>query len=96
LSRPFRLGRGRGHNHPPATAQSDATEPVSVAESPKDNFVSIFQKLPLLSRRQRNRILAARGQFQQASARGFVRARNGSACQQIAGAKITSIARVMR
>src|SRR6266446_600447 len=55
------LGRGLRHNRPPATSQSDATEPVSFTESPKDDFVSIFQKLPLLSRRQRNRILAARG-----------------------------------
>jgi hypothetical protein len=42
-------------------AQSDATESFSFAESPKDDFVSIFQKFPLLSSRQRNRILAARG-----------------------------------
>ncbi len=55
------LGRGRGHNRPPATAESDATKPVSFAESPKDDFVSIFQKFPLLSRRQRHRILATRG-----------------------------------
>jgi len=55
------LGRGRGHNRPPATAQSDATESVSFAESTEDDFVSIFQKFPLLSRRQRNRLLAARG-----------------------------------
>ena len=54
-------GRGRWHNRPPATAQSDATESVSFAESTEDDFVSIFQKFPLLSRRQTNWILAARG-----------------------------------
>jgi hypothetical protein len=52
--------RERGQNRPMTTAQSDATEPVSFAVSTEDDFVSIFQKFPLLSRRERYRILAAR------------------------------------
>jgi hypothetical protein len=54
-------GRGTGHNRRLAAAQPDATEPVSFTESTEDDFVSIFQKFPLLSRRQRNWILATRG-----------------------------------
>jgi len=36
-------------------------KPISFTQSTEDDFVSIFQKFPLLSRRQRNWILAARG-----------------------------------
>ena len=89
-------GHGRGQNRPPATAQPDAAESVSLAEASEDDFVSIFQKFPLLSRRQRDWILAPRGEFQQASARRFARARNRSAGQQITRAQIAAIARVMR
>src|ERR1017187_4318908 len=88
-------GRGGRQNRPPATAQSNATEPVPFAKSPEDDFVSVFQKFPLLSSRQRNRILAPRGEPQQASTRGLVRARHSSARQQIARAQITAIARMM-
>jgi hypothetical protein len=54
-------GHGSWQNRPTATDQADATEPFAFRESSEDDFVSIFQKFPLLSRRQRNRILAARG-----------------------------------
>src|ERR1700722_17142155 len=51
---------GGGRDCSPATSQTDSPESFSFAESPEDYFISIFQKFPLLSARQRNWILAAR------------------------------------
>ena len=63
--------RERWENRSAACAQTNATESVGFAESAEDDFISIFQEFSLLSSRQRDRILAARGQLKQASARGL-------------------------
>ena len=61
-----------GQSHSPTTAEADPAESLPFAKSPDNDFVSIFQKFSLLSGRQGERILAARGQLQQASARGLI------------------------
>lgn len=93
-------GRPRRMNRPPATPETNPPKPVPLAESAQDHFISIFQKFPLLTRRQSDGIRASRCQFQQASARahlctGGIWSGNSSTRQQIARTQIAPIAGVV-
>jgi hypothetical protein len=62
----------RGQDYAAAAAEADAAEAFTFAEPSEDDFVSIFEEFSLFAGGQRYWILAARGQFQQASARRLV------------------------
>ena len=79
-----------------ALTEADALEARAFTITAQDHLIAILQKAPLFAARQLNRFSPARGQFDQTALTFFRCARHGAASQQIAGAQVAAVARVVR
>src|SRR5208282_5436395 len=79
-----------------AFAEADPGVAGLCAKAAKDDFVAVFDEAARLAARQRDRVAAAAGDFEETAPARLLRARDGARSDQIADANVAAVAGVMR
>src|SRR5687768_5983762 len=79
-----------------AFTKSDARESWSFAEAAEDHFITVFEKAALFTSGERDGLSAAPRQLEHAAARVLRGTGHRAARDQVPGAEVTPVARVMR